>query len=86
MDSIILQDKFNSVLPINGHKCKDILKQTDSKLKLVTFHQDGWFPDVSSRLYTLFIIRNPNLMSKMLKSYRKTWKYRFQMFILFFRV
>lgn len=33
MDSNILQDKFNSVLPINGDKCKDILKQIDSNYK-----------------------------------------------------
>lgn len=33
MDSVILQDKFNSLLPINGDKCKDILKQIDSNYK-----------------------------------------------------
>ena len=33
MDPIILQDKFISLLPINGDMCKDILKQIDSDYK-----------------------------------------------------
>lgn len=33
MNETILQDTFNSLLPINGCKCKDILKSIDSNYK-----------------------------------------------------
>ena len=33
MNSRILQDKFNLVLPINGNKCKDILKEINPEYK-----------------------------------------------------
>ena len=38
MDPIILQDKFNSLLPINGDRCKDILKQIDSGYKEIDIY------------------------------------------------
>lgn len=33
MDSTILQEKFNGLLPINGNRWKDILKEIESKYK-----------------------------------------------------
>ena len=33
MDSILLQDRFNPLLPINGDECKSILKGIDSNYK-----------------------------------------------------
>ena len=33
MDPNILQDRFNSLLPINGYKCKHILKKIDSNYR-----------------------------------------------------
>ena len=33
MDPISLQDKLNSLLPINGDRCKDILKEIDSEYR-----------------------------------------------------
>lgn len=33
MDPNILQDKFNYLLPINGDRCKDILKEIESNYK-----------------------------------------------------
>lgn len=33
MDSIVLQNTFNSLLPINGEKCKNILKSIDKNYK-----------------------------------------------------
>jgi hypothetical protein len=31
MDSTILQDKFKNLFPINGDRCKDILKEINSE-------------------------------------------------------